>query len=218
MLMYKLSDSRAMTTARKAAVLAAIMAAAAGNAAAQKEKGDIYIIPQAGINVSHVTGYDVYVSHGAHADKMSSSGKTGFLAGCEAEYMLAAPLGVRLGAFYSVQGDKIENLEEGGVKTSLKYLCVPLTASVYLNGHIGLSAGIQYARLLGNSAEGAGAEVIGQTEYGKNDISIPVGASLEYRDMTLSLKYLFGLTKVNGSLGDTRNRSLWVTLGYRISM
>lgn len=54
--------------------------------------------------------------------------------------------------------------------------------------------------------------------YSAEDWSIPVGASVEYCNVVLSASYVFGLSKVCPPLGSTRNRSLWITLGYRVRL
>lgn len=184
---------------------------------AQKERGDIYLLPQVGLNSSYISGNKMLVNGSEVMEKkVESSARMGFTAGCEAEYMVGRGAGVRLGLFYSEQGDKLKPEEKGldDVNSRLRYLCVPLTLSLYANDYIGVSVGLQYSRLL--SADG-GVDV---TE-GKNDLSIPVGIQGEYRNVLLSARYVFGLTDINKSElvnASYHNRSLWVTVGYRIRL
>ena len=77
-----------------AGVLAAgLMAVAAQEAAAQKQRGDIFLLPQAGVNVSRLSGYDVLIGNTKQAATMESSSKAGLTAGLEAEYMVTGRLG-----------------------------------------------------------------------------------------------------------------------------
>ena len=202
-----------------AGVLAAgLMAVAAQEAAAQKQRGDIFLLPQAGVNVSRLSGYDVLIGNTKQAATMESSSKAGLTAGLEAEYMVTGRLGARLGLLYSEQGDRVKNVPEADIKTRLKYLSIPLTAHFYVTDWLGVHAGVQYSRLIDDNCM-SGAD-IGVTPdlYSAEDWSIPVGASVEYCNVVLSASYVFGLSKVCPPLGSTRNRSLWITLGYRVKL
>ena len=149
---------------------------------------------------------------------MESSSKAGLTAGLEAEYMVTGRLGARLGLVYSEQGDRVKNVPEADIKTRLKYLSIPLTAHYYVTDWLGVHAGVQYSRLIDDNCM-SGAD-IGVTPdlYSAEDWSIPVGASVEYCNVVLSASYVFGLSKVCPPLGSTRNRSLWITLGYRVRL
>lgn len=184
-------------------------------ASAQKEQGDVYLLPRVGMNSSWLKGNDMFVDSGDNEwTKCESSAKIGLTAGCEAEYMVRKALGVRAGLLYSVQGDKLKVCGDmGDLKTTLGYVCVPLMATLYVSDMLGISAGVQYSRMVHSNANDAA--------FKKNDISIPIGMSVEYGGVVAELKYVFGLTDIeNVAVGGNgvKNRSLWLTLGYRVGL
>lgn len=216
-------DSRYMertniAAARRLLAAALIAGLTAAGACAQKQRGDIFIMPQAGINVSRLSGYDVLTGATENAPAMESSGKAGLTAGLEAEYMAARNVGVRLGLLYSEQGDRVKNIPGMDVKTRLRYLCIPLTAHYYITDWLGVHAGVQYSRLTDDNCTAGDDIGVPPALYSDDDWGIPIGASVEYSNVVLNLSYVVGLTKTCSALGDTQNRSLQLTLGYRIRL
>ena len=199
------------------AVLVAVLSC--HTAMAQKERGDMYILPRVGMNSSWLKGNDILTAAGENGEKVSSSAKIGLTAGCEVEYMFHKSFGLRSGLLYSVQGDKLKTGVDavGDRKTTLGYLCVPLMATLYATDHLGISAGVQYSHLVHSKVtDGGGSDSADWLR--KNDFSIPIGVSLEYGRVVADVRYQFGLIQTHDFFKTGKNRSVWVTLGYRISM
>lgn len=197
-----------------------LMCISINTAKAQKEQGRVYLLPQVGINSSWLNGNEVMQSMEENARKSESKAKLGLTAGIEAEYMVHHSVGIRAGMLYSIQGDKLDLPEESDLTTSLGYLCVPLIATLYVTDHVGLQAGVQYSRLLHSKVKDPYDNNEYYGEFHKNDFSIPIGISVEYANIVANVRYIFGLKDTNCSEWakdkSIKNRSVWVTLGYRI--
>lgn len=176
-----------------AAVLMTTMAASAQNAV-----GTFTIAPTVGINFSNVSG-----------DVDDNKMKVGAAFGAVAEYGLLEKLGLSAGVLYSMQGYKEE---KSSVK--LNYLNVPILANYYVIKGLAVKAGLQPAFLL--SAKNEDYDI---KDHCKTfELSIPVGASYEFKNFQLDARYNIPLTKYNDGDGSTKNSVFQLTLGYKIGL
>ena len=140
---------------------------------------------------------------------------------------------------YSFQYEK----EEGSFKSS--YISVPLFLSFHLCKGIAVGTGVQAGFLLksgvnieknyynayrritvrcfNNPTSSNSGEIVIEDICKKFDWGIPVGLSIEYKDITLDTRYYFGLNKALKTSADNTkavarnvyNRCLSITLGYK---
>ena len=184
-----------------AAVLLTTMAANAQNTV-----GKFTIAPTVGINFSNVSG-----------DVDDNKMKVGAVFGAVAEYGLLEKLGLSAGVLYSMQGYKEEYSSYGSTEkstTKLNYLNVPILANYYVIKGLAVKAGLQPAFLL--SAKNEDYDI---KDHCKTfELSIPVGASYEFKNFQLDARYNIPLTKYNDGDGSTKNSVFQLTLGYKIGL
>lgn len=152
--------------------------------------------------------------------------------------------GFSLGLLYSMYGTKysdhtyINEHSYGKVtnsKQTLHYLTIPIMAIYYFgNSGFSVKAGVQAGYLL--SAKGSNDFENGTIENGQYipdaeksgeasnsstdifkrfDIGIPVGVTYEYKNISIDLRYLFGLKNLYKYYDERiRNRSFSLTIGY----
>ena len=129
---------------------------------------------------------------------------------------------------YTNQGTKFSSSDD---KLNNFYFAVPLTANYYVLPGFAIKAGLQPAyRVKTNmKVDGKTIDLDRTVDYlstyyqdndikiSKFDLSIPVGLSYEFANITLDARYNFGLTKLFLNVDDnTRNRMIVVTLGYKL--
>ena len=181
------------------------------SANAQNEVGQVTLKPMVGINLATVT------------DLHNSDMRVGLAAGVEAEFGVAENFSISAGALYSMQGCKFS---ESGTDLTIKadYINVPILANYYVIPGLAIKAGIQPAFNVSDKAE---AEAGGTSaEVDLNDLgvdvngfylSIPVGASYEYKNFVLDARYNIGVTKAAKDL-DSKHNVFQFTLGYKFSL
>lgn len=171
--------------------------------------------------------------------------KFGITAGAEVRHRFNNnDFGFSLGLLYSMYGTKysdhtyINEHSYGKVtnsKQTLHYLTIPIMAIYYFgNSGISVKAGVQAGYLL--SAKGSNDFENGTIENGQYipdaeksgeasntstdifkrfDIGIPVGVTYEYKNISIDLRYLFGLKNLYKYYDERiRNRSFSLTIGY----
>lgn len=171
--------------------------------------------------------------------------KFGITAGAEVRHRFNNnDFGFSLGLLYSMYGTKysdhtyINEHSYGKVtnsKQTLHYLTIPVMAIYYFgNSGISVKAGVQAGYLL--SAKGSNDFENGTIENGQYipdaeksgeasntstdifkrfDIGIPVGVTYEYKNISIDLRYLFGLKNLYKYYDERiRNRSFSLTIGY----
>lgn len=187
---------------KKILLMAAIVLSSIA-AKAQTEPGTFTLMPKVGLNMANTTGGD-------------SKMKAGAVAGVEAEYRATNLIGVSAGVLYSMQGCKAD---EGDGKMKADYLNIPILANFYVWKGLALKVGIQPGFMMSCKDED-GDDMKDACET--FDFSIPVGASYEYKDFVLDLRYNIGVTKINKESGpgqdDSRNGVLAITLGYKFAL
>lgn len=174
---------------------------------AQTEPGTFTLMPKVGLNMATISGED-------HV-KM----KAGAVAGVEAEYRATNLIGISAGVLYSMQGCKAD---EGDWKTKADYINIPILANFYVWKGLALKVGIQPGFLTSAKEDDGEESYDVKDSYESFDFSIPVGASYEWNDFVLDLRYNIGVTKLNKESGDgiddIRNGVLAITLGYKFAL
>ena len=182
---------------KKLLVMAAMVLSSVG-AFAQQAAGTTTIQPKIGLNVATIGDNDW---------------KAGFAAGAELQYQSTSNFGIAVGALYSVQGFKAEDVKiagmtfEGG-KWNPGYINVPITLNYYPVSGLALKAGLQPGFLV-NKDDAEGVKTV--------DLSIPVGLSYEISNVVLDARYNWGVTKAFDGL-DSKNSVFQVTIGYKFQL
>jgi opacity protein-like surface antigen len=195
-------------------VAAAMMVALSVHA--QHEEGETSIQPRVGVTFSDLTGED------------DTKMKVSLTYGIEMEYYVSDNFSLAGGFLYTNQGTKFSSSDD---KLNNFYFAVPLTANYYVLPGLAIKAGLQPAyRVKTNmKVDGKTIDLDRTVDYlstyyqdndikiSKFDLSIPVGLSYEFANITLDARYNFGLTKLFLNVDDnTRNRMIVVTLGYKL--
>lgn len=149
--------------------------------------------PHVGIVVSNLSGADL-------------NSKAGFSAGLDLTYSFNHAVSLKSGVEYNVMGAK-----DGYHKLSLGYLDVPV--EVQINIYKGLYAG---AGMMGgiNVYDGRTAFLL-FSDAKKCEFSIPMNIGYRLGKWVVDLRYSLGITKAYKDF-NYKNRSLLITLGYRI--
>lgn len=172
---------------------------------AQTEPGTFTLMPKVGLNMSTIT------------DLEQTKMKAGAVAGVEAEYRVSDLIGVSAGVLYSMQGVKAD---EGDYKQKLEYINIPILANFYVWKGLALKAGIQPGFLTSAKEDFGGDDDLDMKDACESfDFSIPVGASYEWNDFVLDLRYNIGVTKIyKEDEGSSKNGVLAITLGYKFAL
>ncbi|MCI6618802.1 MAG: PorT family protein [Prevotella sp.] len=181
------------------------------------------------------------------ASSGGSKYRSGFCAGAELEYQFADRLSASVGAFFANSGCKYGYAEAEMSKNefsvlhdsylSLGYIQMPLMLNCYVAPNLAVKAGIQVGYLVTSTRHGemqtytVDPDTNAKT-YGTNyvsdgsasgvlnrvDIAIPLGLSYEYEHMVLDARYNLGVRKIYKLAGDSKNRSVTVTIGYKFEL
>lgn len=175
--------------------------------------------------------------------------KFGITAGAEVRHRFNNnDFGFSAGLLYSMYGTKYSDYTYSNEQyynkitdsnQTLHYLTIPVMAIYYFgNSGFSIKAGVQAGYLL--SAKGSGDYENGTVENGQYipdaeqsgedsntttdifkrfDIGIPVGVTYEYKNISIDLRYLFGLKNLYKYYDERiRNRSLSLTIGYGFTL
>lgn len=193
---------------KKMILMAAIMLSSV-SAFAQNEVGQFTLQPKAGINFANLTGD-------------GTKGKVGFVGGLEAEYGIAENFGLTLGAMYSMEGARLETVNDVKDRINLTYLNVPVLLQYYVVPGLAVKAGAQFGFKMsakekwsnnGNSI----TNNITDDVKGFN-FAIPVGISYEYKNVVLDGRYIFGATKTFKNAEKNKTSLFQITLGYKFAL
>lgn len=228
------------------AAVAALLLIAPAAVKAQPKAGTFSIIPRLGVTLAKITGDDVlYGADNGIGKYAKSKYKPGLLAGVDLEYQATYKFALSLGAYYSRQGEKYDDVTEYHDTSSKKwievtdwkqhhdYVNIPLMVSTYVAPNFAVKVGVQMgintsarmecavATFTRNDAGIASTESVEKTKTDvkvkKTDFAIPVGISYEYMNVILDARYNIGLTKVYDDI-DGRNSVLTFNVGYRFAL
>lgn len=192
----------------------AVMAVCALAANAQTPAaGSFTIAPKVGVNVATLT----------NDRDISLDSKIGLAAGAEGLYMIDDMFGISVGAMYSQQGAK----GDGDVKFNNDYINVPIMANSYLAPGLAVKIGIQPGFLVSDNISVDGKKLgdierkilddLGMNiEFESFELSVPIGASYEYKNVVLDARYNWSVSNVIKTKGLKGHNSVFqITLGYR---
>lgn len=197
---------------KKLLLMAAIVLSSLG-VKAQTEPGTFTLMPKVGLNMATL-GLDEY--------KM----KAGAVAGVEAEYRATNLIGVSAGVLYSMQGTRWSEGDYSD-KYLMDYINIPILANFYVWKGLSLSVGIQPGFLVSaknkwDEGEDGDGDIDIKDGCESFDFSIPVGASYEWNDFVLGVRYNIGVTDtfkdVDEDSDNGKNGVLAITLGYKFAL
>lgn len=185
------------------------------SAFAQKPVGTLTLYPRVGMTLSKFTGDKVFfTSRGIMDGRADAKYKAGIVAGAELQYQMSNVVALSGGVFYSQQGTKFDKVPDLDEKLKMEHndIIVPLMLVATTKYGISAKIGIQ-------------PEILVDSKYkdimnGFN-VSVPVGISYEYRNISLDVRYNIGLTKIykdQGANDNARNSTFMFTVGYGIDL
>ena len=167
---------------------------------AQPEAGTFTLQPSAGVAIATLSGD-------------GTKAKVGFQGRFEGAYQMTDAFAVSLGLGCSQYGAKKEGTD---TKINLAYITVPVLANYYLINGLAVKTGVEVG--FKSSAEYKNGDNKEDIEGVKSVImSIPVGASYEYKNVVLDARYNIGVTKAFKE-GDAKQSAFVVTLGYKFKL
>ena len=167
---------------------------------AQPEAGTFTLQPSAGVAIATLSGD-------------GTKAKVGFQGRFEGAYQMTDAFAVSLGLGCSQYGAKKEGTD---TKINLAYITVPVLANYYLVNGLAVKTGVEVG--FKSSAESKNGDEKEDIEGVKSVImSIPVGASYEYKQFVLDARYNIGVTKAFKE-GDAKQSAFVVTLGYKFKL
>lgn len=212
----------------KRIVLVAALLAMVCNMNGQPQAGKFSLTPRIGVNWSKTTDNQYWgvipeISKEELAKVRDTDRKVGIVVGLDADYMFTKWFGGTLGVTYSNEGFKKYKITQ-----DLNYLNISVLANIYTFKGLALKSGIQYGILLGAHNDVKYREATKETldydlndnkrDYRKENWSIPIAVSYEYKNIVLDLRYNIGIKKNIYSYkvdDDYKTKSLWLTLGYK---
>ena len=167
---------------------------------AQPEAGTFTLQPSAGVAIATLSGD-------------GTKAKVGFQGRFEGAYQMTDAFAVSVGLGCSQYGAK----EDGtNTKKNLAYITVPVLANYYLVNGLAVKTGVEVG--FKSSAESKNGDEKEDIEGVKSVImSIPVGASYEYKNVVLDARYNIGVTKAFKE-GNAKQSAFVVTLGYKFKL
>ena len=167
---------------------------------AQPEAGTFTLQPSAGVAIASLSGD-------------GTKAKVGFQGRFEGAYQVSDAFAVSLGLCCSQYGAKKEGTD---TKINLAYITVPVLANYYLVNGLAVKTGVEVG--FKSSAESKNGDEKEDIEGVKSVImSIPVGASYEYKNVVLDARYNIGVTNAFEK-GDAKQSAFVVTLGYKFKL
>lgn len=215
---------------------------------AQPKAGTFSIIPRLGVTLANYTGESTYISEASsQRPEASRNYKPGLLAGLDFEYQITDILAASVGAYYSQQGTKYDDVEDFHDKSTKSwmeyckykeqydYVNVPVVLSCFVAKNFALKLGVQLGFNTKSSFEYTATDITrganntvtagepkqynGDLATKKVDFSIPVGVSYEYMNVILDARYNIGMTNINKTdLVKNRNSVFTFNVGYRFSL
>ena len=213
-------------------------------AQAQPKWGTWSVVPHVGVSFANLTNDAIHTTD----DRIShSQTRIGFSGGADVYYQLTDKLALSGGVAYTQAGCNFKdipadlNAKHGTVfhnaYFNLGYVDVPLLAHIYISKDLALSIGCQpsfltkatsHTEMQDYETDGKGGIKYDKNEVSEGDVkhwykktafAIPVGISYEYENVMLMARYNIGLPNVYGhDLGDSKNRIITVSVGYKFNL
>lgn len=195
-----------------------MLLAACTGSHAQSRQSTWSITPRVGVNTSDVTGLRLYETTGntvTETGSMDTRRKWGLTAGFDVEGLIHQRFGVAVGVYYS---------DEGYDHVHLHQISVPVMGCFYVLPGLALKGGVQLNGLTNAQHHdlGRNSNILNSTKT--FSVSIPLGASFDFKNVSLDVRYLMGITnfcdvrKLNNADANWKTNSLWLTLGYRFNL
>lgn len=213
-------------------------------AQAQPKWGTWSVVPHVGVSFANLTKDAINVPYNGTSHSQT---RIGFSGGADVYYQLTDKLALSGGVAYTQAGCNFEDVpadlsaKSGTVfhdsYFNLGYVDVPLLAHVYVSKDLALSIGCQpsfltkatsHTEMQDYETDGKGGIKYDKNEVSEGDVkhwykktafAIPVGISYEYENVMLTARYNFGLSNVYGhDLGDSKNRIITVSVGYKFNL
>ncbi|MBQ2208716.1 MAG: porin family protein [Prevotella sp.] len=187
----------------KKILMLAVAMCMAVSVSAQHSVGSISLIPKAGFNLANLAG-----------DVNGNSIKFGFVGGADVMYQLSDLVGLSGGALFSMQGAE----GEGDNSFSLFEINIPLLANFYVTKNFALKVGLQPGIIASAKSKSGNVTTTVTSSCQTIELSIPFGASYEYKDFVFDARYNLGVSKINKSNGSQRNSVFQFTVGYKFDL
>ena len=213
-------------------------------AQAQPKWGTWSVVPHVGVSFANLTKDAINVPYNGTSHSQT---RIGFSGGADVYYQLTDKLALSGGVAYTQAGCNFKdipadlNAKHGTVfhnaYFNLGYVDVPLLAHIYISKDLALSIGCQpsfltkatsHTEMQDYETDGKGGIKYDKNEVSEGDVkhwykktafAIPVGISYEYENVMLTARYNFGLSNVYGhDLGDSKNRIITVSVGYKFNL
>ena len=213
-------------------------------AQAQPKWGTWSVVPHVGVSFANLTNDAIHVADNRTSHSQT---RIGFSGGADVYYQLTDKLALSGGVAYTQAGCNFKdipadlNAKHGTVfhnaYFNLGYVDVPLLAHIYISKDLALSIGCQpsfltkatsHTEMQDYETDGKGGIKYDKNEVSEGDVkhwykktafAIPVGISYEYENVMLTARYNFGLSNVYGhDLGDSKNRIITVSVGYKFNL
>ena len=192
------------------------------NVGAQSIQKRLTLTPRVGVNTSNVSGMDWYSGEGEDVKveaSIDTKRKWSITVGCDIEYLLTRRLGLSGGLYYADEGYKYE-----GERVHLHQFVMPMMANFYILPRLAVKGGISVDGMINARSKCAGMSrnILNYTKT--VGLSIPVGLSMDIKQLTIDVRYMFGITdwcdnrQLNKAGTNWHTNSLWMTLGYRIGI
>lgn len=211
---------------------------------AQPKWGTWSVVPHVGVSFANLTNDAIHVADNGISHSQT---RIGFSGGADVYYQLTDKLALSGGVAYTQAGCNFKdipadlNAKHGTVfhnaYFNLGYVDVPLLAHIYISKDLALSIGCQpsfltkatsHTEMQDYETDGKGGIKYDKNEVSEGDVkhwykktafAIPVGISYEYENVMLTARYNFGLSNVYGhDLGDSKNRIITVSVGYKFNL
>ena len=211
---------------------------------AQPKWGTWSVVPHVGVSFANLTNDAINVPYNGTSHSQT---RIGFSGGADVYYQLTDKLALSGGVAYTQAGCNFKdipadlNAKHGTVfhnaYFNLGYVDVPLLAHIYISKDLALSIGCQpsfltkatsHTEMQDYETDGKGGIKYDKNEVSEGDVkhwykktafAIPVGISYEYENVMLTARYNFGLSNVYGhDLGDSKNRIITVSVGYKFNL
>ena len=186
---------------KKMMMIAALMLMSIG-AFAQRSPGAQTLKPFVGFNLANLVGDNTD----------GNSIKFAVAAGAEYEYQISDLVALSAGGVFSWQGCELR----GDASMSTVQINIPVLANFYIVPNFALKVGLQPGFIV--SAKQKADKTSTDVEHQTLELSVPIGASYEYKQFVFDARYNLGLSKVNKGNGSIRNSVFQITVGYRFDL